>query len=125
MISLYIGVPVPRLSGGPSDRDRRMVGLRRSGDVEGVRQSTGNWQRGNYGFPERRVIMPLLEGSLSRSEDIRLGYAEYEEGLYQEHCSRRPMSGGTAHSQMSPLDGISLREARSRRVRRLALVSSE
>ncbi len=69
--------------------------------------------------------MPLPKGSLSRSEDIRLGYAEFEEGLYQEHCSRRPMSGGTAHSQLSHMDGISLREARSRRVRRLALVRNE
>lgn len=115
---------MPRLSGGPNpaERDRRVVGLRRSGDVEGVRQSTGNWQRGNYGFPERRVILPVSRGVLAKSDEKRLANAEMEESTYKEHLSRRPLSGGTVHPLVSPTEGISLREARLRRVRRLPLV---
>lgn len=115
-------VPVPRLSGGPNDRERRVVGLRRSGDVEGVRQSRGNWQRGNYGFPERKVIMPLNKACLGRSEETRLGYAEAEESYYKENSSRRPTSA-TSSPEENITGVITSREARSRRIRRLPLVS--
>ncbi|ODM99229.1 PH-interacting protein [Orchesella cincta] len=117
-------VPVPRLSGGnnQNETERRGLGLRRSGDVEGVRQSTGNWQRGNYGFPERKVIMPLSRGMLAVSEDSRQGLAELEDSFYKEENSKRSASG--AHLQISTVDA-SGREARSRRVRRLALEAAE
>lgn len=68
--------------------------------------------------------MPLSKGLLIRSEEIRLGAAEQEETQYKEQCSKRPASSGPLHPQISPSEGISVREARSRRVRRLALVQS-
>lgn len=36
------------------------VGMRRTGDIEGVRQSSGNWQRGdNISWTKRLICEPL------------------------------------------------------------------
>ena len=40
------------------------VGIRRSGDVEGVRQSSGNWQRDDMNWTQSVLIRPLSPGTL-------------------------------------------------------------
>lgn len=49
----------PRSNGGPG-----RVGLRRTGDVEGVRQSVGNWHRTNLNFKwMRRIYVRPMQNS--------------------------------------------------------------
>lgn len=42
------------------------VGMRRTGDIEGVRQSSGNWQRGdNISWTKRLICEPLDKYSVN------------------------------------------------------------
>lgn len=40
------------------------MGARRNGDVEGVRQSSGNWQRDEFSWTQRQLIKPLDKATL-------------------------------------------------------------
>lgn len=42
-------------------------GARREGDVEGVRQSRGNWQREDIHWTQRQLVRPLDSSSLNNS----------------------------------------------------------
>lgn len=42
------------------------VGMRRTGDIEGVRQSSGNWQRGdNISWTKRLICEPLEKSKVT------------------------------------------------------------
>lgn len=42
------------------------VGMRRTGDIEGVRQSSGNWQRGdNISWTKRLICEPLEKSKVA------------------------------------------------------------
>lgn len=89
-----------------------------------MRQSRGDWQTGNYGFPKRYVVAALSRGTLATAEEVRSGWTEFEENWYKEHLMKTSptnSSGGSAHPVGFPLDSPA---GRSRRIRRLALVWS-
>jgi len=48
------------------------VGMRRSGDVEGVRQSSGNWQRGSNISWCKCTVVRNLDPSMLRNMQQRL-----------------------------------------------------
>ncbi|XP_035213977.1 PH-interacting protein-like isoform X2 [Stegodyphus dumicola] len=71
------------------------VGLRRTGDVEGV-QSVGNWQsRGNQAdLPSwvKRVVVKPINSSLSNAYlQRRMGLAEHELNLFNRERKKRPL----------------------------------
>lgn len=109
-------------------RERRGITHRRTGDVEGVRQSRGNWQTGCfYGMGKRTIIPPLAPALLARSEEIRFAYGQEEEDYYQERKNKKlghlPSLPGISSSLLiSPTDSTSSQEIKSRRLRRLAAV---
>lgn len=71
----------------PTDR----VGARRVGDVEGVRQSTGNWQRDPNMKWKRRTIVPRLNRSdLERSVETRIVLGEMELQEFDEESQKKP-----------------------------------
>ncbi|XP_038657438.1 bromodomain and WD repeat-containing protein 1-like isoform X2 [Scyliorhinus canicula] len=74
------------------------VGLRRSGQIEGVRQMHHNAPRSQIATErdimawKRRVIVPDIPHSVSRvQEDFRLAKSEEEIALYAREKKRRPM----------------------------------
>lgn len=46
------------------------TGARREGDVEGVRQSRGNWQRDEINWTQRVMVQPLDKASLQQSRAV-------------------------------------------------------
>ncbi|CAH0389929.1 unnamed protein product [Bemisia tabaci] len=72
--------PTPRVHQGP----------RRSGDIEGVRQSSGNWQQKGFHWSQRQLCEPLDPASLKqKSERIRF-YAGLELDQYRRESKRPP-----------------------------------
>ncbi|XP_055677242.1 PH-interacting protein [Lutzomyia longipalpis] len=74
------------------------VGLRRSGDVEGVRQSSGNWQRdGAFKFMSRLYIRPMKYSQLQtlRQGIHTAGLQELE--IYRREMRRRPLMINTSN----------------------------
>ncbi|KAK8727619.1 hypothetical protein OTU49_009654, partial [Cherax quadricarinatus] len=67
------------------------VGARRVGDVEGVRQSTGNWQRDPNIKWNRRVIVKRQRFSdIKQSIERRRRLGEIELQLYEEESKKKP-----------------------------------
>lgn len=67
------------------------VGARRVGDVEGVRQSTGNWQRDPNMKWKRRVIVRRLKPSeIKQSVEARTVMGEMEMQLFMEESKKKP-----------------------------------
>lgn len=53
-----------------SPRAGQRTGMRRNGDVEGVRQTSGNWQRdNNYKWFKKALIKPLDPFALQRAKE--------------------------------------------------------
>ncbi|GAB0097421.1 bromodomain and WD repeat-containing protein 3 [Sergentomyia squamirostris] len=74
------------------------VGLRRSGDVEGVRQSSGNWQRdGAFKFMSRLYIRPMKYTQLQTLKQTvhTAGLQELE--VYRREMRRRPLMINTSN----------------------------
>lgn len=86
----YEGNQPPPNSSAQHTSPRSRVGARRNGDVEGVRQSSGNWQRDEFSWTQRQLIRPLDKPSLlmARAKIESFGELELEE---YEHESARPM----------------------------------
>lgn len=103
------------------------MGHRRSGEVEGVRQSRGNWEIANqtHGFRKKKYIIPPLgNGTLEVSENKRMGTIQAEESWYQEHLSKPLPSNATSIGVPAAVGSpVESPEGRSRRIRRLAAVS--
>ncbi|XP_063869262.1 PH-interacting protein-like isoform X2 [Scylla paramamosain] len=67
------------------------VGARRVGDVEGVRQSTGNWQRDPNMKWKRRVIVRRLKTSeIKQSVETRMAIGEMEMQTFMEESKKKP-----------------------------------
>lgn len=67
------------------------VGARRVGDVEGVRQSTGNWQRDPNMKWKRRVIVRRLKTSeIKQSVETRMAIGEMEMQMFMEESKKKP-----------------------------------
>ena len=75
-----------------SPRSGHRVGMRRSGDVEGVRQSSGNWQRGNnISFCKRALVRDLDGGTLRNMKHKLLSMGSMELEIYKREQRRRPV----------------------------------
>lgn len=99
------------------------VGLRRSGDIEGVRQSHGNWQgrtspsQGDLlAWSRRVVVLPTDPAVLQSSEWKRLALSEMELARYKREKKRRPEPFLTANSSKSGCTGRK-RQSRGYRTR--------
>lgn len=104
--------------------ERRGVGQRRSGEIEGVRQSRGNWQADCYGFQKKSyLVVPLSQGLLECTENRRAGLLESEENWYMDHLTKCPVSGAAIGIPAALGSAVESPEGRSRRIRRLAAVS--
>ncbi|KAK7075021.1 Bromodomain and WD repeat-containing protein 3 [Halocaridina rubra] len=66
------------------------VGARRVGDVEGVRQSTGNWQRDPNMKWNRRIIVRRQQSCLLQSLERRKILGEMELQTYDEESRKKP-----------------------------------
>ncbi|XP_055716898.1 PH-interacting protein isoform X3 [Phlebotomus papatasi] len=78
------------------------VGLRRTGDVEGVRQSSGNWQRdGAFKFMSRFYIRPMKYSQLQTLKQAvhTAGLQELE--MYRREMRRRPLMINTSNLSAS------------------------
>uniref|UniRef100_T1J4N0 Bromo domain-containing protein n=1 Tax=Strigamia maritima TaxID=126957 RepID=T1J4N0_STRMM len=77
------------------------VGMRRSGDIEGVRQSHGNWTsrsaQGEEMTWSRRVILRNVDHyMLKTSEETRLAQGEAELGRYRHEKKRRALTSDSS-----------------------------
>jgi bromodomain and WD repeat domain containing protein 1/3 len=101
-----------RQNGGPSNNDhayarspsgqqQNRLAVRRSGDVEGVRQSGGNWQRGSdCSVWLKKDLVPLpskTEELTIQKKSASMGKLELKE--YYDECSKQPLKAKT----VSPL----------------------
>lgn len=67
------------------------VGARRVGDVEGVRQSTGNWQRDpNMKWKRRFIIKRCKPSDVKQSLETRRIYGNLELQIYDEESKKKP-----------------------------------
>ncbi|KAB7498071.1 Bromodomain and WD repeat-containing protein 3, partial [Armadillidium nasatum] len=67
------------------------VGSRREGDIEGVRQSTGNWQRDPHMKWKRQMFVSRLSiSALEQSKQFRLTNKDLELALYNEEIKKGP-----------------------------------
>lgn len=82
------------------------VGLRRSGDVEGVRQSSGNWHRGDasFKFKSRCFVQPIRYPRLQTLKYSVYCTGHLEMEIYKREMRRRPVMINT-NSQPSPGQG--------------------
>ncbi|XP_044740544.1 bromodomain and WD repeat-containing protein 3 isoform X3 [Chrysoperla carnea] len=81
-----------------SPRDQRYrVGMRRHGDVEGVRQSSGNWQHdGNIKWGRRLLVKPLSMYALENAKQKVAATGVIEMEMYRREMRRRPVMISTA-----------------------------
>ncbi|XP_045621318.2 bromodomain and WD repeat-containing protein 3 isoform X2 [Procambarus clarkii] len=74
-----------------SPRATGRVGARRVGDVEGVRQSTGNWHRDpNIKWNRRIIVKRRNISDIKQSLDRRRRLGEMELQLYDEESKKKP-----------------------------------
>lgn len=67
------------------------VGARRVGDVEGVRQSTGNWQRDpNMKWNRRIIIRQQQHSNIKQNLYTRRILGEHELEVYDEESRKKP-----------------------------------
>ncbi|XP_076307639.1 PH-interacting protein-like [Tachypleus tridentatus] len=88
----------PRVLGGQrSLSGHSRVGMRRNGDIEGVRQSSGNWQsRGQFsGSPswlKRVVVKPMCPPQIREEERFRQTLADQELAHFNGEKRKKPIS---------------------------------
>lgn len=92
-------------------------GVRRSGDVEGVRQSTGNWQsRGgnlnSFHINPRKYVTPLPVHELKSCYNKLNNYSELEEETYQTEARRKPLSTAATLKELSNKGRLTRRKKR-------------
>lgn len=76
----------------PRGGGHHLVGMRRTGDVEGVRQSSGNWQRdSNLRWTKRVLIPPLSKNALRARRHHFSQYANLEFEQFKREQRRRPV----------------------------------
>ena len=96
-------MPAPAMRHITSPRSGHRVGMRRSGDVEGVRQSSGNWQRGNnISFCKRTLVRGLDSGDLCNMKDRLIAMGNLELETYKQEQKRRPIPEVKPVQQLQP-----------------------
>lgn len=88
---------------GTSPRAR--IVLRRVGDVEGVRQSVGNWQRGisNFKWLRRSYVRPMQHSRLVAFKQAVYGAGQIEMEIYRREMRRRPIMISTSSPNSSTI----------------------
>lgn len=104
-----LNVNIPNMNGNNNNRipnansprtpSLNRVGLRRSGDVEGVRQSSGNWQRdGSIKFQQSRCyVRPLSYAQLQNLKHAIYAAGHNEMEIYRREMRRRPLMINTSN----------------------------
>lgn len=80
-----------------AQQGHRLVGMRNDGDIEGVRQSSGNWQsRGNSSemptWTKRVVVKPLTSAMMAYQYHHRTLLSDAEWAHYLREKKRRPIT---------------------------------
>ncbi|XP_023242428.1 PH-interacting protein-like isoform X2 [Centruroides sculpturatus] len=80
-----------------AQQGHRLVGMRNDGDIEGVRQSSGNWQsRGNSSemptWTKRVVVKPLSSAMMAYQYHRRTVLSDAELAHYLREKKRRPIT---------------------------------
>lgn len=89
-----------------SPRNMHRIALRRTGDVEGVRQSSGNWQRdGPYKFVRRLYVKSMKSTNLQTIKQQVYSMGIMEMDIYRREMRRRPLMINTS-SSLSSLIGV-------------------
>ncbi|XP_013777626.1 PH-interacting protein-like [Limulus polyphemus] len=88
----------PRVLGGQrSLSGHSRVGMRRNGDIEGVRQSSGNWQSrgqfsGSLSWLKRVVVKPMCPPQIREEERFRQMLADQELSHFNGEKRKKPIS---------------------------------
>ncbi|XP_055904407.1 bromodomain and WD repeat-containing protein 3 [Eupeodes corollae] len=84
---------------GAGSIGRAMVAARRTGDVEGVRQSSGNWQREtNFKFIRRIYVRPMRYSQTQNLRQTVYAAGQYEMDQYKREMRRRPIMINTLNA---------------------------
>ncbi|CAD7093518.1 unnamed protein product [Hermetia illucens] len=101
-----------------SPRGTGRVGPRRNGDVEGVRQSSGNWQReSTFKWIRRIFVRPMKYAHLQNLKQTVYGAGQEEQEIYRREMRRRPIMINTTNANTA-LQGSSSRQRGTRNARR-------
>lgn len=118
------------------------VGMRRTGDVEGVRQSSGNWQSRDEACPAPRatglgcVVPPLPPGLLHGAEIRAVAMAHREQTLFQIESQRRRQNSDSRapqevvhvngrHGKKEPSQKVPRNKVQTRSMRRVRPTGDE
>lgn len=83
----------PRLNGNAN-----RIPLRRLGEIEGVRQSSGNWQReSSYKWIRRMYVRPMSHSALQAIRQRAHTAGHQEQEIYRREMRRRPLMINTAN----------------------------
>lgn len=107
-----------RLLAGPSSSatdqsSSNRPGVRRSGDVEGIRQSTRNYQsrdQNAFNIQKRRYVDPLSEDEVNWCHRKLAKYAQLEEETYLTESKRKPQPATAALKEMSEKGRVTRRK---------------
>ncbi|XP_055848126.1 bromodomain and WD repeat-containing protein 3 [Episyrphus balteatus] len=84
---------------GAGSIGRALVAARRTGDVEGVRQSVGNWQREtNFKFIRRIYVRPMKYSQMQNLRQTVYAAGQYEMDQYKREMRRRPIMINTLNA---------------------------
>lgn len=113
-----------------SPRSGHRTGMRRNGDVEGVRQTSGNWQRDvNYKWGKKALIRPLDTYALHRAREVVDAVGHSEMSDYRREMRRRPVMITTvpvaAPSSRTRTRGLTRRRNRVPAYRTRAVLSEQ
>lgn len=102
--------PRSNVSSANNINGHRGVGLRRSGDVEGVRQSSGNWQRDTPGYKwiRRIYVKPMKYAVLQTLKQKVFAAGQEEQDIYRREMRRRPIMINTANANTALKNSLGL-----------------
>lgn len=112
----------PNLPDQPSAEQQRQQqnrAMRRNGDVEGVRQSVGNWQRDDTSFKyiKRYYVLPMVYSRLQSMKQQVYAAGVQELEYYRREMRRRPLMINTGNPCSSTMIGPPKPRGRGRKRR--------
>ncbi len=111
-------VPDQPPDNGQANSPRVYRPLRRNGDVEGVRQSSGNWQRDtSFKFIRRVYVRPMLYSRLQTMKQLVYAAGHQEQELYRKEIRKRPLMINTGNPCSSSMVGPPKPRGRGRKRR--------
>lgn len=86
-----------------TNQNRIANNIRRAGDVEGVRQSSGNWQRSHFKWIRRVFVQPMPHARLQMSRQTIHVAGQQEMEHYKRELRRRPIMISTSSPSSSTI----------------------